>query len=501
MNIAGLLQRSSILHAARTALAYGERVQATYAEFQQRAARLAEGLRTRHGVKPGDRIALFCANHPHYLEAMYGAWIAGAVVVPINAKLHPREALFILQDSGARACWTDGEHDAEIGAAAAECRLLSVDSVSEQLANGSMALQPRSSDDLAWLFYTSGTTGRPKGVMLSHGNLLQMTLAYLAGVQPVAPGDALLHAAPQSHGSGLYNFAYIACGGINVVPESRKFDEAEVLGLAAHYPGMSLFAAPTMVKRMVRAASTSQDACRNIGTIVYGGAPMYLADIQEAISVMGNRFAQIYGQGEAPMTITALPKYVIGDTAHPRHSERLASVGYAQVSVEVSVRSEAGQPLPAREIGEVCVRGPVVMRGYWNNPQATAAALRDGWLYTGDVGVLDADGFLTLKDRSKDMIISGGSNIYPREVEEVLLAHPGVREASVIGVPDAEWGESVLAFIVADSVTEQELNDLCLKRIARFKRPKHYRFVAELPKNNYGKILKTELRTMAKRSV
>jgi long-chain acyl-CoA synthetase len=286
----------------------------------------------------------------------------------------------------------------------------------------------------------------------------------------------------------------VACAGINVVPRSGGFDEVEVLDLSRRYPGMVMFAAPTMVKRIVAHAAQRQAADNRIGTIVYGGGPMYLADIREGLRVMGPRFAQIYGQGESPMTITVLPKHVIADTAHPRWLERLASVGHPYLAVEVDVRDAAGVPLPAGELGEVCVRGSVVMRGYWNNPEATGAALQDGWLHTGDLGVFDADGFLTLKDRSKDVIISGSSNIYPREVEEVLLTHPRVREASVVGMADADWGECVVAFVVGDSLTPAELDAHCLQSIARFKRPKHYRFVAELPKNNYGKVLKTALR-------
>jgi len=213
--------------------------------------------------------------------------------------------------------------------------------------------------------------------------------------------------------------------------------------------------------------------------------------------VMGNRFAQIYGQGESPMTITALSRAQLADRDHPRWAERMVSVGVAQSLVEVRVVDAAGQPLPTGETGEVVVRGDTVMPGYWNNPNATAQTLRDGWLYTGDMGALDADGFLTLKDRSKDVIISGGSNIYPREVEEVLLLHPQVREVAVVGQRDAEWGEVVVAFLVAEeggAVPEAELDALCLEHIARFKRPKEYRWVEALPKNAYGKVLKTELR-------
>jgi long-chain acyl-CoA synthetase len=224
---------------------------------------------------------------------------------------------------------------------------------------------------------------------------------------------------------------------------------------------------------------------------------MYVADIQRALAVMGPRFVQIYGQGETPMVGTALARRHLADSHHPRHLERLGSVGVAQTPVRLRIADREGRELPTGEIGEVLVKGDSVMAGYWRNPEATAAAIRDGWLFTGDVGCLDDDGFLTLKDRSKDLIISGGSNIYPREVEEVLLTAQGVAEVAVVGAPDAEWGEVVVAFVVAQAgatVTPESLDEHCLAQMARFKRPKRYRFVDALPKNNYGKVLKTALR-------
>jgi long-chain acyl-CoA synthetase len=496
MNVAQWLERSALAFGDRPALAFGEEIVATFAQFREHAGRLSEGLCRHVDARPGDRIALYAANHPHYLEAMWAAWLAGLAVVPINAKLHPREVDFVLENSGAIACWIDVEHEEALSGVRESCRRLHLDAIESYRGNASRALEPRAPSDLAWLFYTSGTTGRPKGVMLTHRNLIEATLAYLSEVQPVEPGAVLLHAAPLSHGSGLYNFAYVARGGINVVPRSRGFDPGEVLDMAQAYPGLAMFAAPTMVGRIVAACRAQPGAADAIGRIVYGGGPMYLADIEDALRVMGPRFAQIYGQGESPMTITVLPQHVIADAAHPRYRERLQSVGYAQINVEIAIRDEAGRDLSVGEVGEICVRGPTVMQGYWNNPEATAATLRDGWLHTGDVGCLDGEGFLTLKDRSKDVVISGGSNIYPREVEEVLLAHPRVREVSVVGMPDPEWGEAVVAFVVADAVTPEELDALCLANIARFKRPKHYRFVEELPKNNYGKVLKTELRKL-----
>jgi long-chain acyl-CoA synthetase len=251
------------------------------------------------------------------------------------------------------------------------------------------------------------------------------------------------------------------------------------------------------VRRLVDSAKASGGRGEGLRTVVYAGGPMYEADILEAVEVMGPRFVQIYGQGECPMGITALPREDVADRTHPQWRGRLNSVGTAQSQVRVAILDADGNEVPPGEVGEIAVRGATVMSGYWKNPDASAKTLREGWLWTGDMGAMDADGYVTLQDRSKDVIISGGSNIYPREVEEVLLSHPGVREASVVGRADPEWGEVVVAFVVCEAGAEvgrETLDALCLDRIARFKRPKTYRFVDTLPKNNYGKVLKTELR-------
>jgi len=364
---------------------------------------------------------------------------------------------------------------------------------------GAAAPLARETDDLAWLFYTSGTTGRPKGVMLSHGNLMAMSLCYFADVDQVTPQDAILYAAPISHGAGLYNFPHVRMGARHVVPESGGFDADEVLALGKQLQNVAMFAAPTMVRRLVDAAKKHGENGDGLRTIVYGGGPMYLADIRDAIATMGQRFVQIYGQGESPMTITALSREWHSRTDDPRYLERLASVGPAQSVISVRITDADGNPLPAGETGEVEAKGAAVMLGYWNNPKATADTLKNGWLRTGDVGRLDADGFLTLSDRSKDVIISGGTNIYPREVEEALLTHADVREVSAIGVPHPEWGEIVVACVVLEdgaTANDQVLDAHCLASIARFKRPKRYVYLPSLPKNNYGKVLKTSLREM-----
>jgi fatty-acyl-CoA synthase len=339
---------------------------------------------------------------------------------------------------------------------------------------------------LAWLFYTSGTTGRSKGAMLTHRNLMAMTVAHLADMDAPDEGCSLVHAAPMSHGSGLYIPAYVLRGARQVIPDGGGFDPDEFLDLCGDHPGSTAFLAPTMVQRVI---ATGRARPTWLRTIIYGGGPMYVDSIKKALAAFGPVFAQIYGQGESPMTITGLRR-----ADHEGADDAtLGSVGYQRSGTEVAVLRDDGTPAAVGEIGEIVCRGDVVMVGYWRNPEATAETLRDGWLRTGDMGSFDARGYLTLHDRSKDVVISGGSNVYPREVEEALLEHPGVSEACVVGAPDAEWGEVVVAFIVG-AVDTQDLDAHLLTRIARFKRPKRYVVVDQLPKNSYGKVLKKDLR-------
>ncbi|NEW97064.1 AMP-binding protein [Rhodopseudomonas sp. BR0G17] len=508
MNLAEWLAASARLRPGAPALLTGTTVDADYATFASRAASFGAALARDYGIAPGDRVALFAHNCTRYLEALYGIWWAGAVAIPINAKLHGKEVAWICSNAEARLAlicddtadtFNDASCDLPPGMA-----VLAIDSDGYDRARsgeGAKAPVARDDHDLAWLFYTSGTTGRPKGVMLSHGNLVAMSLSYLADVDAVTPEDAALYAAPISHGAGLYNMIHVRFGARHVVPESGGFDPDEVLSLGKQLGNVAMFAAPTMIKRLVEAAKRRGETGEGLRTIVYGGGPMYLADIREALGVMGQRFVQIYGQGESPMTITSLKRALHADVDHPRYLQRLASVGTAQSVVSVRITGANGEVLPPGETGEIEVKGSTVMLGYWNNPQANAETLKDGWLRTGDVGRLDDDGFLTLSDRSKDVIISGGTNIYPREVEEALLTHPAVREVSAIGVADPEWGENVVACVVlADGVAADDatLDAHCLATIARFKRPKRYVYLDALPKNNYGKVLKTELRKIVK---
>lgn len=478
MNLFALLDQAASRLGDRGAVYRGERQLHTWNELRDRALRLAATF-----GPAGTRIAVASENRPEIIELMFAVWAAECVYVPLNYKLHPREMHQILEDSGAALVFAspkiaEGLGDAEIIGNASYSQRLSAPPVTAPADTDPAAL--------AWLFYTSGTTGRSKGAMLSHRNLMAMTVAHLADFDSPDADCSLVHGAPMSHGSGLYIPPYVLRGARQVLPDSGTFEPDEFLDLCEHHPGASAFLAPTMVQRLVQ---TGRARPGNLRTIVYGGGPMYVDSLKKAMAAFGAVFVQLYGQGEAPMTITGLRRADHIDT----DDAILGSVGYPRSGVDVAVLRDDGTPAPPGEIGEIVCRGDVVMSGYWNNPHATAAALRNGWLCTGDMGSFDERGYLTLRDRSKDVVISGGSNIYPREVEEVLLEHPGVTEAGVVGAPDEEWGEIVVAFIVG-SVSAAELDAHLLERIARFKRPKRYEFIDELPKNSYGKVLKRELR-------
>ncbi len=482
MNLAHLLLANARRAPDAPAIALGKAAVTSYGPLGDRVSRLASGLTQKLNLKAGDRVGIAAKNCIEYHELLFACWHAGLVAVPMNAKLHAREFSYILENSGAAACFVTPDLAAAIPSA------MPVSDI-ERLRGEPSAPAEMKPDDAAWLFYTSGTTGVPKGAVLTHRNLLFQTHAYFADIDKLGPGDAILHPAPLSHGSGCYALPHFAAGAVNVIPESASFEPAEIFELLDHWHGSSFFAAPTMLVRLMAAREARSP--RHLKTITYGGAPMYVADSLRAIELFGPRLYQLFGQGEAPMTITGLPQQF-----HAR-KEHLETAGFARTGCEVKVFDAEDRELPTGEIGEIVTRSDCVMAGYWKNPEATAKALKGGWLHTGDVGSLDDRGFLTLRDRSKDMIISGGSNIYPREIEEVLLRHPAVAECSVVGRAHSEWGEEVVAFVVRKgNVSEQELDQLCLDNIARFKRPRAYRFVEALPKNNYGKILKTELRKL-----
>ena len=474
----------------------------TYAELDREAGGVAAGLLAR-GIAPGERVALFMRNDTAYVSALFGCFRAGLVAVPVNARLHPRELAFVLEHAACSALFFDDDHAAEVAAATAEVRprlLVGTGSAGGadvgfgDVAGGATVRDAEvAPDDPAWLFYTSGTTGFPKGATLSHRNLLTMLTNALAEMHAFEPDDVALHAAPLSHGSGMYLLPAIARGALNLVYDGQRFDPADVLATAAR-ERVTVFAflAPTMLVLLLDAAPAIR--LPSLRKLMYGGAPLHARHARAAVARFGPVLCQLYGQGEAPMTIAHLPP-ALHDLAP---DAELVPAGLPFASVEVRIVDEEDNEVPAGEIGEVVVRGDVVMTGYWHNAEATARALRGGWLHTGDVGRAEpSNGLLYLLDRKHDMIISGGSNVYPREVEEALLRHPAVHEACVFGSPDELWGEIVVAAVVVqagETVAAEELIEHCRSLLASFKKPKSIMFLDAIPTNASGKMLRRVLR-------
>jgi long-chain acyl-CoA synthetase len=509
VNIANSLSRSCAARSGNVAIYHGETPYLTWRELEQQTKRLAAALR-RLGIGQGDCVGLAMSNCPQFIEILYACWRLGAIAVPMNAKGHASDFQYMLEHSAARLCFVTPDLEPTLRQATAGSNVEGSAGVTLLLAGSaelSTLLQQAPVDDLpampqddalpAWLFYTSGTTGRPKGATLTHRNLLSMSASYCSDVDTIDTQDHLVHAAPMSHGSGMYIIPHIEKGAAQVVPRSGKFKEDELVGLINHFQHCTLFAAPTMLQRLLLDPAT--DNLPGLKTLVLGGGPLYVQDCISALKKFGAKLAQIYGQGETPMTITAMSKQQMHEALQRNDLDFLGSVGMPFSSVEVAVVDENDHPVPCGSMGEIVVRGDTVMSGYWNNPAASAETLRGGWLHTGDIGCFDANNVLTLKDRSKDLIISGGTNIYPREVEELLIRHPHVAEACVLGLPDSEWGESVVAALVAKpgaSIVAVDVDQFCIEHLARYKRPKQYLVVDELPKTATGKVLKAKVKAL-----
>jgi acyl-CoA synthetase (AMP-forming)/AMP-acid ligase II len=501
MNVFSLSENAVAAWGDRTAVRCGARRQ-SYRELNAAAAAFAGHLASL-GLAPGDRVAVFMQNGLLYPAVLMGAFCGGYVAVPINAKLHPREVGYLVENAAAKAILVDSDALEGLAAAAPSLRpgdfIVAVTSSAPGSLDATLRLGAASSavpaecnaDDPAWLFYTSGTTGRPKGAMLSHRNL--MAVNCLADICAFGPNDRLLHAAPLSHGSGMYLIPALSRGAENIIDAGGAFDPDRILRFVARERVTVLpFLAPTMIVRLLEADPTIR--APELRAIVYGGAPIHLEHLQAALRRFGPVLTQIYGQGESPMTIAYLPAWAHEDA----DDETLQSAGLVRSGVEVRILDGAACALPQGETGEIAVRGDVVMEGYWRDEEANAASFASGWLRTGDIGRFDARGRLHVLDRRHDMIISGGSNIYPREVEDVLIPHPAVKEAIVFGAPDAEWGESVVAAVVTrcdhPDLDAETLIAFCRGHLASFKKPRRIEFLAELPKNAYGKVLRRKLR-------
>jgi acyl-CoA synthetase (AMP-forming)/AMP-acid ligase II len=501
VNLAVLLEQAGVVHASRPAFVFAG-TERTYATAAARARALGAVL-LEAGVASGDRVALYMRNCPEVIEAMFATWRIGAVTVPLNATYTPEELDYHLRDCGARLVITDVVGEATVAevAAVAEVAVLVAgddrpDGLDARIAAATGRPAPLAEvdpEEVAWIGYTSGTTGRPKGAMNSHRGLLAQAMSTLADVQMLTSEHVTMHAAPLSHGSGYNAIAYTAKGCTQVIHQAWGFDPALFCEQVERYRVAAMFLVPTQIKMVVDHPEARRRDLTSLGWIMYGGAPMYREHQKRALEVLGPVLVQIFGQTESPMSGTVLPRE---EHAFADDDPRAHSVGRPRLGNEIAILDGDDNPLTSGATGEICIRGATLMLGYWQRPEETARSLRGGWLHTGDVGMLDEHGYLHILDRLKDMIISGGLNVYPHEIEDVLTAHQGIAEAAVIGIPDEKWGEAVHAVVVrGDALLDAATVIAHAKgRLAGYKCPKSVEFVDALPKTSYGKIAKRELR-------
>jgi acyl-CoA synthetase (AMP-forming)/AMP-acid ligase II len=480
----------------------------TYRQFRDRALDIGGNL-LAFGCEPGDRVAFCLANSPRILEVIFGCFAAGLVVVPINARLHVREMAYLVENSGAKILVHGPEYQPALnensnlfpGLIARICTCEADGALSfASLLNSTNTLASANHaepDDVCWLFYTSGTTGKPKGAIWTHRMVTRIVMNYLADLHNIQPGEMVLHCAPMSHGSGIIALPGVARGATNAITESASFDPVALLRDVERLQVSHIaFMAPTQIIKLLEDTDPTQYDLSSLRAITYGGAPIYVDQLRQAIETFGPVFIQLYGQGEAPITITGMTA-----RAHAQllaeGDPRIGSAGQTRTDVEAACVDADDKVLPPGKSGEVVVRGEIVMPGYWNNPEASAETLRNGWLHTGDIGYFDEDGYLFLLDRAKDMVITGGNNVYPREVEEVLILHPDIAECVVFGIPDDYWGEAVHAVVVPRSgvsLTSRQVIDFCGEHLAGYKKPKAVDFTEALPVSGYGKVLRREVR-------
>ena len=494
VNIGYLLRHSAMCFPERPAITW-RGATLDYRTFDARAAVFAEWLASI-GAAPGERVVLYLDNCPDLLVAMFGTYRAGSTVLPSNSRLTDQELAFLVADGEAKVVVTDGAHADVARRAAGDARVVVTGDELDALLDRrptSLAVADVDADDPAWIFYTSGTTGRPKGAMLSHAVLGFVTVSWLADLTPLDEFDVTLHAAPLSHGAGFHALAAVARAAHQLIPDTASFEPSVILDLIREHGVTNTWMVPTQIVMLTDAAERAGVTGRDLPSlqhVVYGGAPVTPAAMTRALERFGSIFVQLFGQGETPMTITMLRR-------EDHVPELLGSAGRARPGIEVRVAGPDNAPVPPDEVGELVVRGPSVMTGYWKRPEATAETIVDGWLHTGDLGRMSADGVVHLLDRAKDMIISGGSNVYAVEVEEVLATHDSVADVAVVGIPDDLWGELVVAAVVPAAGHELEqdaLDALARSQLAGYKIPRRYVALTALPRNAYGKVVKRELR-------
>jgi fatty-acyl-CoA synthase len=520
MNLAHFVTQARRRDPDGVALVWGER-QWTWQAFDSRIDAMAAALATQYNVTRGDRILVQSANCNQMFESMFACFRLGAVWVPSNYRQTPDEVAYLAKASGAVGLLCGRAFSGHADACRAQCPDLrfaigiggdslsappddpasslpdDYDELVARFAGRSAPTARVDRDDPCWFFFTSGTTGRPKAGVLTHGQMAFVATNHLCDLMPgtTPEHDASLVVAPLSHGAGIHQLAQVARGVKTILLRTERFDIEEAWALVEQWRVTNLFTVPTILKMMVEHPAVDERDHSSLRYVIYAGAPMYRADQKRALAKLGPVLVQYFGLGEVTGNITVLPPahHHLEDTPQAR----VGTCGFERTGMQVSIQDDAGRELPAGEQGEICVAGPAVFAGYHDNPEANEKAFRDGWFRTGDLGHMDPNGFLYITGRASDMYISGGSNVYPREVEEKLLMHADVSEAAVLGVPDPTWGEVGVAVCVLRpdaSLSEAALAGWLEGRVARYKTPKRIFFWESLPKSAYGKITKKMIR-------
>ena len=506
MNLAHMLTQNARRLGDRTGFIWADRSW-TWRQIDSEVSSLAAALNAR-GVGRNDRILVHSKNCEEMFWSMFAAFRLGAVWVPTNFRLMPDEVAYLASASGAKAFLCHGEfpdHAAAVSGPDFTWRIgtegsFGERSVGEAIVAHAGASAPNAAvehDDPCWFFFTSGTTGRSKAAVLTHGQMGFVVTNHLADLTPgTTEQDASLVVAPLSHGAGVHQLMQTARGAATILLPTERFDIPEAFRLIQAHRVSNLFTVPTILKMMVEHPAADAYDHSSLRYVIYAGAPMYREDQKAALKKLGKVLVQYFGLGEVTGNITVLPTALHDEEDGPH--ARIGTCGYERTGMQVSIQDGHGRELKPFETGEICVIGPAVFAGYYNNPAANAKAFRDGWFRTGDLGHMDEEGFVYITGRASDMYISGGSNIYPREIEEKILTHPGIGEVAVLGVPDPVWGEVGVAVCVpregAKPVSEAEMAAFLAQKVPRYKMPKRFFFWDALPKSGYGKIPKRMVR-------
>ena len=481
----------------------------TWAQMEARVNAMACALREEFGVQKGDRVLVQSSNCTQMFESMFACFRVGAVWVPTNFRQTPDEVAYLAQASGAvgMICHASfPSHASVCREASPDLRFFiaigdaafgeDYDAIVARHKGKVAATEAVDRDDPCWYFFTSGTTGRPKAAVLTHGQMAFVITNHLCDLMPgTGPGDASIVVAPLSHGAGVHQLVQVAHGVKTILPAGDRFDAGLIWSLVEQWKVTNLFTVPTIVKMLVEDPSVDRFDHSSLRYVIYAGAPMYREDQKRALQKLGPVLVQYFGLGEVTGNITVLPPalHTLEDGPHAR----IGTCGFARTGMQVEIQNDDGQQVAPGETGEICVIGPAVFAGYYNNPEANAKSFRNGWFRTGDLGHMDEQGFVYITGRASDMYISGGSNIYPREIEEKILQHPAISEVAVLGVPDPVWGEIGFAVCVpreGHAPVEAELRGWLEEKIARYKMPKRFIFWNEMPKSAYGKIAKKLIR-------